>query len=123
VDKSQITVPYGYCHCGCGERTSLAPYTRADLGHVKGQPVRYRVGHANRMTAERRFWSLVTPNEGCWEWGGQRYSNGYGYLRGVEGPKAHLAHRFVRAQRRADSRGSPHSPQVSESCLRESRSS
>lgn len=35
------TIPYGYCHCGCGEKTSVAKKSDARHGHVKGEPVRY----------------------------------------------------------------------------------
>lgn len=38
-------VPYGYCHCGCGERTRLAPKTSTARGWTKGQPQRYLNGH------------------------------------------------------------------------------
>lgn len=38
-------VPYGYCHCGCGEKTTIAPRNRSWLGHVKGEPIPYVSGH------------------------------------------------------------------------------
>lgn len=45
--KSTIPkTPYGYCHCGCGRKTRLAPYTsKPRLGWIKGQPTRYINGH------------------------------------------------------------------------------
>jgi hypothetical protein len=39
---------YGFCECGCGERTSIAKKTRGALGHKKGEPTRYIVGHQMR---------------------------------------------------------------------------
>lgn len=30
------------------------------------------------MTPEERFWPRVSKSEGCWEWTGPRYPNGYG---------------------------------------------
>jgi len=38
-------IPYGYCHCGCGEKTRLAPCTDASKGWKKGEPLRFRLGH------------------------------------------------------------------------------
>lgn len=37
--------PTGLCGCGCGRKTALAKQTVRRLGHVKGQPVRFIVGH------------------------------------------------------------------------------
>ncbi len=33
------------CECGCGRITSLATYTSEQRGWVKGQPIRFIVGH------------------------------------------------------------------------------
>lgn len=45
-------IPYGYCHCGCGQQTPLATRTRG--GNTKGQPTRYIHGHSSkRLPAER----------------------------------------------------------------------
>lgn len=41
-------IPYGYCHCGCGEKTRLAPANDPRHGHVKGEPVLYLKGHWHR---------------------------------------------------------------------------
>lgn len=35
----------GCCHCGCGEKTRLAPRTQKDRGWVKGEPIKYIKGH------------------------------------------------------------------------------
>lgn len=50
-------IPYGYCHCGCGAKTRLAPANDPRHGHVKGQPVRFLKGHSHRgkvVSAETR---------------------------------------------------------------------
>lgn len=39
-------VPFGYCYCGCGERTRLAIYNCTEKGHVFGMPLCY-VNHHN----------------------------------------------------------------------------
>jgi len=41
-------IPHGTCHCGCGERTTVAPQSSTKLGWVRGQPLRYVRGHAGR---------------------------------------------------------------------------
>jgi hypothetical protein len=38
-------IPYGHCHCGCGEKTGLAKLTNKRYGHVKGEPVRFVHNH------------------------------------------------------------------------------
>lgn len=39
------TVPFGFCHCGCGRKTKLAVRTDAHAGCVKGQPRWFLRGH------------------------------------------------------------------------------
>jgi hypothetical protein len=39
------TIPYGHCHCGCGQKTGLARFTAGSRGWVKGQPLRFLKGH------------------------------------------------------------------------------
>ncbi len=48
MSEPQSTVPYGYCQCGCGEKTKLASETKASRGWVKGQPLRYINRHSRR---------------------------------------------------------------------------
>lgn len=41
-------IPFGYCHCGCGEKTRLATQNHTKFGYLKGLPVRYMFGHGQR---------------------------------------------------------------------------
>lgn len=41
-------VPYGYCHCGCGQKTKIARQTDRKWGIVAGEPMRFINGHSNR---------------------------------------------------------------------------
>ena len=41
-------IQIGLCHCGCGQRTQLAPRNRKELGWIKGQPTKYVVGHSKK---------------------------------------------------------------------------
>lgn len=42
------SIPPGFCHCGCGGKTKLAFQTIRKFGHVKGQPLRFILGHGNK---------------------------------------------------------------------------
>lgn len=85
-------IPYGYCRCGCGQ---LAPRARANdktKGHIKGEPLRFAIGHSKKCSPVVRFWKKVdkrTPDE-CWMWKGS-LSNRYGAL--------HVDGKEVRASR------------------------
>jgi hypothetical protein len=46
----------GLCLCGCGLPTTVATCSDSSRGHVKGQPVRYRVGHAARVRPVGKKW-------------------------------------------------------------------
>lgn len=39
------SIPYGYCHCGCGQRTRISRDTDPRLKWVRGQPRRFLCGH------------------------------------------------------------------------------
>ena len=67
-------VPYGYCHCGCGERTPLSDRTRTARGCVKGEPIRFIHGHNCRRTPHE----YVVDENGCWVWQFGKSPKGYG---------------------------------------------
>ncbi len=48
-------IPYGYCHCGCGQPTTLATHTVRARGLKKGEPVHFIKGHQNHKP-------LLTPD-------------------------------------------------------------
>ena len=72
----------GVCACGCGERTSVARRSNSKFGHVRGQPVRFIMGHCSRLRArvgfEERECGYKTP---CWVWTETLDDNGYGMFR------------------------------------------
>lgn len=46
--STEQSIPYGYCHCGCGEKTRIAASSNRRRGVVKGEPVRFIHGHNAR---------------------------------------------------------------------------
>lgn len=43
------SIPYGYCHCGCGQKTKISPRTSRFHGYVRGEPRQYVKGHNGRV--------------------------------------------------------------------------
>jgi len=94
-------IPYGYCHCGCGEKTRIAPKSHTKKGYVKGEPYRFVAGHFDKVRANRplaeRFWERVDRRgpDDCWEWQAGTTSGGYGrFLAKLGGMTINTAHRF-----------------------------
>lgn len=69
-------IPYGFCHCGCGQKTKLAPETDRTKGWVKGEPlklIRYHRGNLTRRAMKSRvckrcgitfeFYAPTNPNQ------------------------------------------------------------
>ena len=50
VAEPANSIPYGYCHCGCGRKTLIAAKTRRDCGWIKGEPRAYVLDHGRRDT-------------------------------------------------------------------------
>src|SRR5690606_2770376 len=46
--RPKNTIPYGYCHCGCGQKTNIARDSNATRGWVRGEPLCYISGHNGR---------------------------------------------------------------------------
>lgn len=87
------TVTHGYCQCGCGKQAPVAQRTDNAKGYVKGEPMRYCRGHANRgavhfIEEDRGF---TTP---CWIWQLSRTTDGYGHMSDGTG-RQRPAHRVM----------------------------
>lgn len=77
-------IPEGFCQCGCGTPTQVAPYTHKKYGWVKGKPLRFVFGHRGKgldqETPLDRLWRRVkrgAPDE-CWPYLGAVNVRGYG---------------------------------------------
>lgn len=101
------------CQCGCGLPAPIAKRSNQKRGWIKGQPIRYRMGHAIRAKYRRdgklvmkkrevrvpladRFWAKVDRRGSgeCWHWIASRRANGYGQF-GVPGRPMQKAHRVA----------------------------
>lgn len=74
------TIPYGCCHCGCGNRTRLISANDATRGEKKGEPrlyLQHHHKHNRRYSPLSRELYAVDPTTDCWVW--QRSKNGKGY--------------------------------------------
>lgn len=92
--SSSEEIPYGYCHCGCGQKTPIATRNFKQRNVVKGQPIAYILGHNQRKpTLAAAFWQHCPQRseDECWEWTGTITPDGYGLLGHNYGK--YLAHR------------------------------
>lgn len=75
-------IPYGYCHCKCGGKTSLAKQTFKRLGVKEGEPMPYIVGHSRgdgsipEYSPKDMGWTTQ-----CWFWNKAKGELGYGRKR------------------------------------------
>lgn len=86
------TIPDGYCHCGCGERTPLARATQSDRGQFKGKPRPFVPGHGAFRRVEGEGIDYIVSPRGCWEWLGFIRPDGYGRV--SPNRREMLAHRW-----------------------------
>lgn len=60
-------IPFGLCHCGCGQKTRLAKQSNTALKRVKGEPLKYCPNHQrtkykteeDRINAARILWKIA----------------------------------------------------------------
>lgn len=94
-----MNIPFGYCLCGCGQKTNILTRDWPERGQVKGQPKRFIYRHQGRpiKSAEEVFWSNVKKTKDCWDWlgckaGCLKYGKGYGQFSHMT--KSIRVHRF-----------------------------
>lgn len=86
-------IPYGYCRCGCGQKTNIPTFNSRADGRVKGQPMRFLRGHS----AHKGIGYEVDEATGCWIWQGHiDPRTGYGSI--TRGRKSHRTHRWFYEQ-------------------------
>lgn len=104
--NDQPEIPFGYCQCGCGQRTKPYTSTRRQLGHVKGEPRRFLPGHNHKLKGNATY--VVDEATGCWTWQGAKTDWGYGRIcvgkranqraGGHDGKRQWAAHRWYYTQ-------------------------
>jgi hypothetical protein len=87
------SVPYGFCRCGCGNRTPLAKRNEYRRGHVKGEPIPVLHGH-NRRARPPHYRVVHAGYESpCYLW--NRGLTGDGYAQTSFGRSNRLVHRLA----------------------------
>lgn len=95
----KTVIPYGYCHCGCGQKTATIPASNRRRGLVRGEPMRFIQHHQRLLTDPGYTEDLLT---GCWLWRGTIGTAGYGIICRYNrfGVRCDTAHRFYYEQHR-----------------------
>lgn len=87
--QDESSVPFGHCHCGCGQPTKRWARTTRSRGRIKGQPAKYLPGHNNRL----KTLYVVDEVTGCWVWTAVLQTGGYATIR--RGGGTLRAHRWM----------------------------
>lgn len=64
-------IPYGHCHCGCGNLTPIAQSSDKTRGWIKGQPIKFIRYHN---------WNLLRSGKQNGHWKGGRIIHVRGYI-------------------------------------------
>lgn len=78
-----MDIPYGYCQCGCGNKTAVATINDTNKRWIKGEPKRFLPNHHLNISTpspEERFWSQIDKSGDCWTWTGRKDKAGYGMM-------------------------------------------
>lgn len=70
-----MNIEKGFCHCGCGGKTTIAEKTHRKRKRVKGEPIRYINGHYAKRGKDNPNWKGGTFVSGGCGW--IRKSGGY----------------------------------------------
>lgn len=77
-------IPYGYCHCGCGQTTKIAVHRSVRYRYEVGEPQLFIHGHGRIRKKALDPQRYVIEDRGyktpCWIWKGTKHK-GYGIFR------------------------------------------
>lgn len=93
----QPDIPYGYCWCGCNQKTSPARQRDRKQNYFKGEPMRYLRGHGYakpRFSAANHDVTDTGYSTPCWIWNRYLTFAGYPFLYERGTGKPQLAHRL-----------------------------
>ena len=98
MSTPNYTPGYGLCKCGCGQRTKLATRTATDRGWIKGEPLKWVMGHQKRKIGPEYTVEDRGHASACWIWTKSPDAQGYG-VRWLPELKKHVkAHRWYYEQ-------------------------
>lgn len=63
-----MTIEFGFCHCGCDNKTTISSRSDAKAGSVKGQPRRFLKGHGRRLSGVEYLVEDCGYKTPCWVW-------------------------------------------------------
>lgn len=79
-NRNYQLIPYGYCACGCGQKTNLAKKTNNKLKLRKGKPCRFLHNHQMRL--------LKMERNHMWTGGRHKDSDGYMIIKNDQHPRS-----------------------------------
>ena len=77
-------IAYGYCHCGCGNKTTIPYYNSKSAGEIGGIPKKFLPGHNHKNKLGKEYkkkhkgYKINGRRSVCWIWQGAKDKNGYG---------------------------------------------
>jgi len=75
--EDQMKIPYGFCHCGCGSKTTISTINCKTHNRTKGEPLKYIHHHFFKKHKYPHFRS----DNHKWKNGEYRDSRGYSYIK------------------------------------------
>ena len=92
ADQNSI-IPYGFCQCGCGERTNRATITNTKRGVHKGQFMKFISGHNARLPG--RDFSNIPRGDSHYNWhGGISHDRRYTLIYDPDHPRS-ISNKYV----------------------------
>jgi len=77
IANAYLPNPSGICQCGCGAKVPRARVTRHGRGWIKGEYVRFAIGHGGVISTVEYIEEDRGYETPCWIW--QRGMDGHGY--------------------------------------------
>jgi len=86
TESQKNKIPYGYCQCGCGEKTWIHVQSVTKRGYVKGRPARFKTGQNSRVGSG--------PNANRWK-GGTKFDRKRKLILMPDHHRAHKGRKYV----------------------------
>ena len=83
--QQAFEIPYGYCQCGCGQKTAIIEENSFTRGLIKGEPRKYLKGH---HTKGKKLLNRCRENNNNWRGGEYIREDGYAMVYQPDHPHA-----------------------------------